>query len=417
MQLPKHMKFIREGVYQYRNPVYISQKKNALTLKISDHGSLEKIISHVNNLNILYAKEKTESKKTKIKESANNVFNFSSLETRFSEVAKNEFAHWKNTPTKSKDELPVEETVKQRAYYTKIIVEYFKDERIERIGIAECSQFLSQLDCTDGTYRLIRYVLISIFTFAISTGAYKKANPVRDTIAKKKKRGDKLPMQIDQYNAIYALAPEWMQIAMTIALETSLRSGDVRQLKWEDIIERDGELLLVVKPEKKKKKATDKVILSTKKLAFKLKEKPRLAAAINRAKALRDDANKKREAMRDCPYIVANYSPEKLIVGSKHKTHSLQITKSVMSHTMEDVRKEVLETTNLFSFDGINYSKEQLPAWHGVRKLSLFLLSQEHGEEAARQRAGHHDIDTTIRFYLQTVGDQFKDVTYSESKQ
>jgi integrase len=204
-------------------------------------------------------------------------------------------------------------------------------------------------------------------------------------------------MTVEQYDSIYNEAPEWMQIAMQIALYTSQRPHDIRNLKWSDI---DGDIL-TIRPHKTEAIHARGKSEYVKHFTFNLKSdaNKNLNAAINRAKIFHKKLSLMRSAFRDCPYIIAR-QPEIVFAGSKTLLHPCYITKHQFAKLFQSVRDKVHSNSKVFWHNNIEPTSDQLPSWYGIRKLSLQLIAEQHGENAAQQRGGHTDIKTTQQFYL-----------------
>jgi integrase len=158
-----------------------------------------------------------------------------------------------------------------------------------------------------------------------------------------------------QFEAIYTEAPDWIQIAMDLILQTALRQQDIWRMKWRDI----QEDYLYVIPEKSKSILRKEQIPSY--LRFNLRKNTKLANTIARAHTLK--ASTKTE---DCPYIIFRTNAKRTKTGIT-KAHPLQITRTYAAHEFKKTRDKAIANTT--AFDGLK--PEEMPAFHGIRKLSL----------------------------------------------
>lgn len=114
-------------------------------------------------------------------------------------------------------------------------------------------------------------LLSHVFKKAIRWGML-ELNPCTDVERNKENRNEKLYITDEQYQAIYSIAPDRIQIAMELARITGLRQGDLLRLTWDNITEKG----LLVKMGK-----------TGKSLLFEIT--PQLAALLDRCAAIGDD--------------------------------------------------------------------------------------------------------------------------------
>jgi integrase len=189
---------------------------------------------------------------------------------------------------------------------------------------------------------------------------------------------------------------------MDIILQTSLRQQDVRALRWDDI---EGDTLYVRVLKSLTLKRTDQ---QASYLKFSLGENEQLRKAINRARELRMETQGKREAYRDCPFIVFVSDLRRHELGDRD--HVLEVSKRYGNLRLKAVRAKVIEETDLFS----GYSDGQLPAFHGMRKLSLQCLEdQGKDDDFLMTRGAHKSFITTRDDYLGRGDPRWVDSTAS----
>jgi len=410
MNLPKHLSLHRATskatAFKYRHPLHNGGKPETISLPAKDDRDFSKrldaLIIQIDTLNAEYAglarfkkdeKEIITTRKT----------NF--VKKTFAEVADMALMHMKE-----KNQWG-HKSAKGHSHYAKLAKDYFGAQQISVLTIAECSVYLEKIQSekSSGVARICRHQLTNIFKFAIQRGYYLGENPVRETDFIAAPKASKRPLTLEQYDAIYQAAPEWMQIAMTISMQTSQRPYDIRNLKWTDI---ENNILTII-PHKieamqNREKAGNRI-----KFAFDLSKDPILAAAIKRAEILQKKLSLMRMSFRNCPFIIAR-APDKVRAVCKTLEHPCQITETVSSHCFKEVRDQVHASSKVFWHNGIEPTQEQLPGWYGIRKLSLQMIAASHGLAAAQNRGGHTDASTTIDFYLGTMDHKVIDATLPE---
>ena len=331
----------------------------------------------------------------------------------FSTVCDDQFHYWAEESHDDPDRRPAESTVENSCRRRKLLKAWFEDTHINTIGVADMSEFYQTIDSTH-EYQKITSIGIDIFKYAAAKGLYTQPmNPAREAALKRVPRDtERLSTEPAQYDAIYERAPEWMQIAMDIILQTSSRQSDVWSLRWTDII--DDVLYIIPQKSRTRKRGNFRASY----LKFDLRRNAQLRQAIHRARQVKMRMQGLREAFKDCPYIVMRTDIKRVRTAQKTRDHALQLTKRYANGEMYKVRQQVIENTDLF--DG--YTDEQLPAYHGIRSLSLQLLedslegtaSTREIEDFLQQRAGHRDFKTTKDYYLTPNDPRWMDVTGGE---
>ncbi|MEY3218751.1 MAG: hypothetical protein RIT27_108, partial [Pseudomonadota bacterium] len=133
------------------------------------------------------------------------------------------------------DILPAKNLAKKTVqdYKQKIvnIKEQLGNKSTDKITVKDISEFLGKYPPTQSNY--YRAVLSIIFKHAIAEGFTDK-NPAASTL-KKTTTKQRERLTLENYHAIHAHAPDWLQNAMDLALITAQRRDDIAQLKWENI--------------------------------------------------------------------------------------------------------------------------------------------------------------------------------------
>ena len=247
----------------------------------------------------------------------------------------------------------------------------------------------------------IAALMEAVFEHSRSDGVFHPFHPNPGLSAKKKKVAQdtvREAMEPHQYKAMYERASDSQKVFFDICLQTSLRQQDVRQLKWDDI---HNNILYVEVQKSKTNKRNDR---KASYLKFDLSKNKSLADAIDRARHIKAEMDKKKKAgFRNCPYIALNGDTKRINSDHKYKEHALQYSKEQAGAFLRDLRNDVILSGEEHNGKPIfyNWSKEQLPAFHGIRKLSLQTLEdQGYSLKQLSERAAHKDVDVTKDKYL-----------------
>lgn len=223
-------------------------------------------------------------------------------------------------------------------------------------------------------YKKVRALLIKLFDIAKQKGHIKSENPVNAT---DKTRGsdDKLRtrMTIEQYKALYNVAPVWMQVAMEFSLITLQGRNEVVTAKYSDIDTAKNTIKII-------RKKTDK-----NEWAFmEIKITPALQKVIDKSRA--DNLLS--------PYIV-HYSPRQRPAKQKQdktKDHWTQVTGHYLNQQMLKLRQELPEYNHL--------PVEQQPTFHEIRALGSHLYDKAgfSDSEYVQPLMAHADVDMTKKY-------------------
>lgn len=243
-----------------------------------------------------------------------------------------------------------------KRYKLNRIVSELGERDIQSFRTLDITKFLEQFE--RDPYKQHRLVIEQLFNFAISKGFFEGANPVTPTPAtdihdkgKERKR-----LTVDQYRAIYALAPDWMQVAMDLALHLAQGRSEVSRMQFSDI--KDGVLYVVRQKTQSKEHSRLAITLS-----------PTVEAIIRRARTL--------------PPL------------DKHVVHYLQPRRGVHGVTPDNLTKtfqRLRDKTKLFA----GVSPRARPTFHEIRALSSHLMeSQGIGKDQIQAIMAHAEASTT----------------------
>ncbi len=313
----------------------------------------------------------------------------SNLDKRFTNIADKEHHYWQFEAHADPTRGPKPNTITARTQRLHRIKSFFGDQAIDTINTAQAAQFYDSIK-SPHEYQKIRYILASIFLFARAKGLFPDhmVNPGQAAQLRRIPRPtQRRPMTTEQFKAIYAESPDWIQVAMDIILQTALRQQDIWRLKWQDI----NQGYLHVTPEKSRTMLRKGHKASH--LKFNTNKNTQLKSALERARSIQETLE-----IKDCPYIIFRTNAKRL-KHSSTKTHPLQITRTFAAHEFKKARNRAIE--NSTAFTGLD--PEQMPAFHGIRKLSLQMMRIAGATDNYLQAlAGHQDFKLTEEKYLNT---------------
>ena len=140
--------------------------------------------------------------------------------------------------------LPEKEYAKSSLREIKIKLNLYKNEfagtSIHAIDVKTLADWLYQF--TRASYIKHRLLWIDLFKYAMSQGLV-TFNVAEATLYKRPAKRKRDRLTEGDYKSIYAIAPEWFQIAMQAALYTLQRRGDLVRIKFTDY--KDGTLKVV----------------------------------------------------------------------------------------------------------------------------------------------------------------------------
>lgn len=220
------------------------------------------------------------------------------------------------------------------------------DHLVESFDVKAIAEYLDDNFARD-SYIKHRTTLADLFKFAQNKGLYPSDldNPVTITYAKSDYEKDRQRMTLEQFRAIYEIAPEWMQIAMELELVTLQSRLEVINMRFSDYDEATGELRVVRQKVEKHEHA------------YLMIQSPLLPGIISRA----------RKSGIASPFIVHRAPTRKK--KAKGRTHWTQLTPN---HFTEQFRK-YRDKTGLFD----DMPRKQRPTFHEIRSLGSWLYKKQ----------------------------------------
>lgn len=198
----------------------------------------------------------------------------------------------------------------------------------------------------------LRSLLMIVFKYAISEGLIDN-NPAEITF-KRQEEKRRRRLSKEGFDAIYAVAPKFLQNAMDLALITLQRREDICRMKFSDI---KDEYLYVI--QKKTQKHGDAAYI---KIAI--------------GKHLKEIISRCRDSILS-PYLIHRVPLRD--VGGVQKDHRTQITPGYLTNAFADAR----DKTGLYN----DMDSEERPTFHEIRSLGVKLYEDEGVD--SKNLAGH----------------------------
>ena len=269
-------------------------------------------------------------------------------------------------------------TLKNYEYRLNRIERDIGDRGVRQLGIKEIAEYLDE-HFTRDAYVKHRGVLIELFRFAKVKGRYpaERDNPAEVTYAKSDYEKERQRLTLDQFKAIHAIAPGWMQIAMELSLVTLQGRHEVLHMKYED---QQGGYIYVVRQKTRKNEWA----------RLRIKITPAIKELIERSR---------QDAMAS-PYVI-HRRPAK-IKRRKDTDHWSQIPAHWFSQKFAEYRDE----TKLF--DGMD--SLQRPTFHEIRALGSWLYEQAGYPRGYVQALMAHGDEKMTKHYQDGHAEKWMDV-------
>ncbi|MES3674645.1 tyrosine-type recombinase/integrase [Halomonas elongata] len=225
-----------------------------------------------------------------------------------------------------------------------------------------CAQYLDD-NHQGSAYVQYRAVLSQVCQYAQTKG-WLKSNPVDPTRSSNDYQKARRRLTVEQFQAIYTQAPEWMRIAMELGLLCLFGRAEAVTARFDDV--RDGRLHYIRQKTKERSKTAYVAIEIT----------PPIEELIRRARALQPMS----------PYIVHRH-PERM-VKSASKDHWTQLSGDQVSKEFARLREQVPSIARL--------PDKAKPTFHEIRALGS-RLQELAGTEVADIQVlmGHADAEMT----------------------
>ena len=248
------------------------------------------------------------------------------------------------------------------------------DTKLLRETIGECSQFEQSK---------MKTLLTRFFKYAKSNGTYPShlTNPVDDLFVDPTPAKQRQRMTVVQFQAIYAVAPQWLQSLMTLAFHLALRRVDLVNLRFDDVV--DGRIVSPIR-----KTDTNARGFEATSVDFPIHPDVQRVISESRRSSL---------LVGRCPFII-HRQPERRTkrardaVSVGRMEHPAQVLPDYATKAFKRAREIACETTNVF--DGL--VGRQLPSLHEIRALASHLYSKAgYQVSAVQDLMAHTDPDMT----------------------
>lgn len=233
---------------------------------------------------------------------------------------------------------------------------------VESFTVADCADYLDKNFVRD-SYIKHRGVLIELFNFAMTKG-FRSDNPAEPTRAKNNVEKVRQRMKLEEFKAIHAMAPDWMQIAMELALITLQGRYEVCNMKFTDV--KDGRIFIVREKTKKNEWA-------------------HISIEIN--ETIQDILTRSRKSGLVSPFVV-HREPERRN-KAKDREHWTQLTLNDFTAKFRDIR----DSCSIFA----GVPREERPTFHEIRALGAWLYEKQGFDRGSyvQQLMAHSDEKMT----------------------
>lgn len=209
-----------------------------------------------------------------------------------------------------------------------------------------------------------RGTLIDLFRFAITKG-WVDNNPAEVTYAKADNTKKRQRMTLEQFKALHEIAPDWLKIAMELAMLTLQGRNEIINMRFDDFQD-DEQYLFVTRLKTDKHEWSNIRIKTTKELRSILKRARRSGIA--------------------SPYVV-HYDPVRRKKSDKRE-HWTQFTPNDFTKRFRELR----DTLEIFT----RLPNAERPTFHEIRSLGSWLYEKAGNKtEDVQKLMAHADKETT----------------------
>jgi len=250
-------------------------------------------------------------------------------------------------------------------YRLKRFREDLGDKLVRSFTVKDCAEYLDANFERD-SYIKHRGTLVELFRFAVVKGLI-DSNPAEVTYAKSQQtQKQRQRMTISQYKAIHKAAPDWLKIAMELALVTLQGRWEVTHMRFDQI--QDDSLYVV----REKTKGNDWAHL-------KIQLTPQLQSIVQEA----------RQSGIASPYIV-HRRPQR-VKPNKETDHWSQIAPNTFTAEFRKVRDSVIAISVI--------PKERRPTFHEIRALGSHLYEKAGYSRSYVQKLMAHGDEKMTEHY------------------
>jgi integrase len=255
----------------------------------------------------------------------------------------------------SEDMAPA--TIKLENYRLNAIIKELGHYLANELTVKICADWLDNFQ--GNAYTKHRGTLIKVFRFSVSKGLMNE-NLAEKTLTSPRNSEKKIRQVLTkpQYDLIYDKSPDWLKIAMALALITLQRRGDLVKVRYLDL---DSGILQVVQTKTEK-------------------HGHRAFLKIKSGDALLNVVKQSRDITPLCPFIIHRLPKRRIpFLGQEHHA---QITGEYLGKEFKKIRDSIPEIKDIPS--------AQRPTFHEIRALggSLY-LEQGFSKEYVNLLMGH----------------------------
>lgn len=229
----------------------------------------------------------------------------------------------------------------------------------------------------------VRSLLKRFFQFAKSNGQYPQhlPNPVNDLFVDPPPGKKRQRMTLQQFQAIYSQAPDWLRAMMVLALHLALRRIDLVHLRFDHVV---GERVI----SRIRKTDSDARDIEATSVSFRMHPDVHRIIAAARESSIRAGR---------CPFVIHRV-PERKTTRTKNALregrmeHSAQVLPEYASKAFARARRAAIRSTRCF--EGLESG--ELPTLHEVRSLSSHLYARSgYSTAEVQDLMAHTDPDMT----------------------
>ena len=213
---------------------------------------------------------------------------------------------------------------------------------VESFSVQDVAEYLDT-NFKNDAYIKHRGTLRDLFRFAMTKG-YRQDNPAEVTLAKSDYEKKRQRLNVEGFNAIHSIAPEWMQIAMELALVTLQGRHEICHMKYSDI--KDEHIYIIRQKTQKNEWAHIRIAVT-----------PTINELIQRS----------RNSKVVTPFIIHREPTRR--IRAKDREHWTQIMLNDFSKRFAKLR----DSTGIFD----NTERNERPTFHEIRSLGSWLYEKE----------------------------------------
>ena len=218
----------------------------------------------------------------------------------------------------------------------------------------------------NSSYIKHRGLLQDLFKFAVSQG-YREDSPAALLMEREADTIDRKPHTKEGYDAIYKIAPDWLQRAMEIALTCLQRRADLTRLH-KDQIDLDRNTITVTQHKTEKYKTP-------------------VFIEIEMGERLRKAVSACLKSGILCPYLL-HRRPERI---KKGKLHPFALTDGFLSKQFAKYR----DLSGVYD----HLPKNEKPTWHSLRGLGIFLYQEAGYPNEYIMALSGHASEEMVEYY------------------